>query len=435
VTARRVAACAIAGALAAAPVRAEPPAAAAAEPAAPALPPAVPAAVPAAVDDELPQFAVAGPAGFGLVSADRRSMLATHWLLETDFQSFLDRHPPAPRDSFVLRFAGLRLDAIVQRDFRAQLFVNLADNRVTVLEGWIEARLARWARLRAGAFQFPITQERLTPGTALPFVSTSLAAMLLPARDTGVQLLGELGALAYNLAIVNGASAGGAASSDGDAAKDVVARLFVRPFTAADIPVLARLGVGIGASTGTHTGTALNPQLPVLASYGGQVYFGYRPMIAASGRVDRLAPHLTWSHGPIAAYADAVWTREHVAGTTVTAHAESAIATVVLTGEDAEPLAFVAPARPFDPAAGQLGAIALVLGAGALDLAGAAFPALADPTTAMRGIRVLGAGVNWYLSRGVALLTSYGHQAFRAAPGGSRRGDEDTLIVRFELVL
>jgi hypothetical protein len=50
-----------------------------------------------APDEELPRFAVAGPAGFGVGSADGRSMLATHWLLETDFQSFLGANsPPGP---------------------------------------------------------------------------------------------------------------------------------------------------------------------------------------------------------------------------------------------------------------------------------------------------------------------------------------------------
>ena len=149
----------------------------------------------APTEDELPDFAVAGPAGFGVVSADGASMLAVHWLLEADFRSFVTDSPEADRDTFVTRFAGLRLDTILARSFRAQLFANLAENRLTVLEAWIEAKLAPWARLRAGKFQFPITEERLTPGTSLPFVSTSPASLLLPARDTGVQLLGTVGPL------------------------------------------------------------------------------------------------------------------------------------------------------------------------------------------------------------------------------------------------
>src|SRR5262249_34247770 len=162
-------------------------------------------------------------------------------------------------------------DAILARNFHAQLFANFAQNQVTVLEAWIEAKLAPWARLRAGKFQFPITEERLTPGTSLPFVSTSPAALLLPARDTGVELLGTFGPLAYSLALVNGAFAGGVGESDVDSDKDVVARVFLRPFASTGLAPLEKLGFGVGASYGEHTGTMTSPQLPVLTTYGSQV--------------------------------------------------------------------------------------------------------------------------------------------------------------------
>ena len=394
------------------------------------------AAPPPRSDDELPQFAVAGPAGFGLVSKDGGSMLVTHWLLQSDYRRFLDRAPTPDRGTFALRFAGMRLDAILEHNYRAQLFANFADNRVTVIETWIEARLARWARLRVGTFQFPISEERLTPGTALPFVGTSVAALLLPARDTGVELLGGVGDLvSYNLAVVNGSWAAGPGGSDGDSSKDIVARVFVRPFAHTGLAALRQLGVGLGASTGQHHGTPAAPQLPSFSTYGGQVFFAYRPPAVADGRVDRLVPHLTWGAGPLALYADAVWTRDRVNDTDVASRAVSAVATLVLTGEDAAPLSFVIPRHPFDPAAGHPGAIALVAGAGDLAVGQAAFPTLADPAQAMRRMTVYGAGLNWFLSRGVAVLTSYGHQIFRAADGGVARPDEDTFVARFQLVL
>lgn len=386
----------------------------------------------AAPDDELPQFAVAGPNGFSVASADGASRLAIHGLVQTDFRSFLGPSPTPDRDTFSLRFAGLRLDAVLERDYHALLFVNLAGDRVTLIEGWVEAYLTRWARLRVGTFPVPLSEERLTPATALPFVSTSVAALLLPARDTGVQVLGNLGpALAYNLAVVNGTWAGGPGGADGDSSKDLIARVFVHPLARA----APKLGVGLGASIGDHTGSPEAPRLPALVSYGGQVVFAYRAPAAAAGRVRRVVPHLTWGAGPFAIYADAVWTRERVADRDVPSRALSAVATLVLTGEDAAPLAFVTPRRSFDLAAGQPGAIALVAGAGDVAIGGAAFPAVADPATAMRGMTVVGAGVNWFLSRGVAVLTSYGHQVFRAAPGGTARRDEDTVIARLQLVL
>jgi len=422
--------------LASPPAQPPPPALAAPPRPAPAVAQPSPAASPATGEDQLPQFAVAGPAGFGVVSADGASMLATHWLLQSDYRAFLDRTPPTPdRGTFALRFAGLRLDAILERDFHAQLFANFADNRVTLIETWIEAKLARWARLRIGTFQFPITEERLTPGTALPFISTSVSALLLPARDTGIELLGSAGPVSYNLAVVNGTWAAGPGGSDFDSGKDLVGRVFARPFADTALAPIRALGIGVGASVGNHTGAPDSPRLLTLSSYGGQVVFAYKSPAAAAGRITRIAPHLTWADGPVALYADAVWTRERVVATQVASRAFSAIATVVLTGEDAAPLGFVTPRRPFDLATGNPGAIELVIGAGDVAIGDAAFPLLADPVAAMRRMTVVGLGANWFLSRGVAVLVSYGHQTFRAATGGGHRPTEDIVVARFQLVL
>jgi len=151
--------------------------------------------------------------------------------------------------------------------------------------------------------------------------------------------------------------------------------------------------------------------------------------------VQRVVPHLLWAFGPVSAYADAVWAREQISGLEVPSRAWSAIATCVLTGEPAVPLGFVVPRRPLDLASGQLGAIELVAGAGEVKIGSNAFPSLANPNTAMQGMTVVGGGLNWYPSRGVALLFSYGHQVFSAAANATARADENTLITRLQLVL
>jgi len=398
---------------------------------------ALPAAAEERTHDEVP-FAVAGPEGFGISSADGASRLITHWLLQSDFRTFVGPDKPTPdRDAFVLRFAGVRLDATLARSFRAMLFANFAQNQVFLLEGWIEARLAPWMQLRAGKFLYPISEERLTPAIALPFVSTSVSAMLLPARDTGIELLGSIAddAIDWNLALTNGAVPGGPGDAVGDSGKDVVGRVFVRLFRSVGVEPLRQLGVGVGASTGWHNGTPGNGRLLTLQTYGGQTFFSYSPAATASGRVQRVVPHLVWGFGPVSAYADAVWAREQISGVEVPSRAWSAIVTCVLTGEPAVPLSFVVPRRPFDLAAGQPGAIELVAGAGEVRIASRAFPAFANPNTAMRGMIVHGAGMNWYPSRGVALLISYGHQIFSAAGTVPARPDENTVITRLQLVL
>jgi phosphate-selective porin OprO/OprP len=162
---------------------------------------------------------------------------------------------------------------------------------VSLTETWIEAELLPWLRFRAGKFLFPISQERLTPRIALPFVGTSLAAVLLPASDTWLQLRGTLadGSLSLYLALTDGAFTSGPGDPVANSGKDLVGRVYLRPFLGTEVLALRQVGVGLGASTGEHNGSASSRQLPILTTYGGQVFFSYA-MGVASGRVDRLVP-------------------------------------------------------------------------------------------------------------------------------------------------
>jgi hypothetical protein len=392
---------------------------------------------------DVPQFALAGPKGFGFASQDGSFNLLIHWLLQSDYRSFITQSPTPDRSTFIVHFAGLRIDASLYRRLNSQIFMNFAESRVTLLDAFIEAQLASWLRVRVGKFPFPITEERLTPAINLPFVSTGVASLLLPSRDTGVQVLGTVGdgIISYNLAVTNGAVAGTLSDGDVDSQKDLVARVFSRPFLTTGSGPLQQLGIGVGASTGVHRGTVDIPQTPVLLTYGGQPFFSFRrdrtsgDVAIASGRVSRIAPHATWSWGPIAAYADAVWTRERVNDTDVNMNAWSVIPTVVLTGEKASPLSFIVPAHPFDLSKGALGTIELVGGFGNVSVGSSAFPAVANPATAMQAFRAYGLGLNWFPVRGMAVLISYGHQIFAAAAGAAPRPNEDTLIARFQVVL
>jgi len=392
---------------------------------------------------DLPQFALAGPKGFGFATQDGSFNLFLHWLLQSDYRAFLANVPTPDRDTFIVRFAGFRLDAILYRKVRTQIFVNFAESRVTLLDTFIEAELASWFRIRVGKFPFPITEERLTPATNLPFISTGPAAMLLPSRDTGVQILGSVanGMLSFNLALTNGAVAGILSDGDADSTKDVVARIYGRPLMKVGPGFLQQLGIGVGASTGVHRGTIDTPQTPIFFTYGGQPFFSFRrdrasgDVAIASGKVERLAPHATWSWGPIGAYADVVWTRERISDVEVPMNAWSVIPTIVLTGENASPLSFINPAHPFDLSKGHVGTVELVGGIGKIRVGSSAFPTLANPMTAMQEFRAYGAGFNWYPLSGLAVLVSYGHQVFTAAAPAANRPNEDTLVVRVQAVL
>jgi hypothetical protein len=74
---------------------------------------AIVVALPAAAAEEVSPhevvpFAIAGPEGFGIASADGASRLITHWLWQSDLRAFLDSNIPTPdRETFLLRFGGV----------------------------------------------------------------------------------------------------------------------------------------------------------------------------------------------------------------------------------------------------------------------------------------------------------------------------------------
>ena len=144
---------------------------------------------------------------------------------------------------------------------------------------------------------------------------------------------------------------------------------------------------------------------------------------------------MTWGFGPLSAYADAVWARDKISGTDVTSNAWCWTTSFVLTGEDAAPLTFVIPSHPLDLPTGHFGAFEIVDAVGKVMIGSAAFPALASPAVAMKGMTAYGLGLNWYPSRGVALLVTYGNQVFTAADSAPARPNEDTLTARFQLIL
>lgn len=258
-----------------------------------------------------------------------------------------------------------------------------------------------------------------------------------------MQVSGTLldGLLRYNLALTDGAVAGTLIESDVDSAKDLVARVFAKPLARTCWSGVKDLGIGIGVSVGDHEGTANNPNLPVLRTYGGQTFFAYRNdgtptgTSVANGLVTRLVPHATWSWGPVAAYADYVHVTEHVSGASVHSDGWSVIPSLVLTGERASPLHFIVPRRPLDVARGQIGTVLLTGGVGSIHVSSSAFALAADPNVAVQRATVFGGGLNWYPFAGIAVLADYGYMRFDPFAAAPSRPSEHTVIVRFEMAL
>ena len=136
--------------------------------------------------------------------------------------------------------------------------------RTFILDAFVAARLKPWAVVTAGKFKVPVGLERLVSATDLRFIERALPTSLVPNRDLGVQLGGDIagGLVNYSFGYFNGVSDGG--SSDGntptpdtenDTNGDWAARVFFQPFVNSDNFALRNLGFGVAGTFVDSTGS------------------------------------------------------------------------------------------------------------------------------------------------------------------------------------
>jgi phosphate-selective porin OprO/OprP len=302
------------------------------------------------------------------------------------------------------------------------------------MDAYADLRFRPQAALRGGKFKPPLGLERLQSASDLAFAERGVPTNLVPNRDVGLELYGELagGVLSYAAGVFDGTQDLGNNDGDRSDAKDVVARMFVK---------FDGVGLGIAASTGNEAGLASSPALPSYRTPGQQTLFSYRSdgtvagTAVADGIRRRVVPQGYFYRGPLGLLWEYAASRQGVqlgdSVATLTHRAWQVAASVVLTGERAS-YRGVTPRRPFDAAANTWGAVELAARYGELLLDRAAFPTFADPTKSAAGGRSWAIGVNWYLARGVRLEANYERTSFADQGAGARR-PEHFLVTRMQV--
>jgi len=103
---------------------------------------------------------------------------------------------------------------------------------------------------------------------------------------------------------------------------------------------------------------------------------------------------------------------------------------VVLTGEDAS-FDGVVPAHRFDASEGYLGAFELAVRATSLHVDSNTFPAFADESKSARNAYELAAGLNWFPTSNLKIVTDYARTTFQGgAPLGGARATENVVLLR-----
>ncbi|MFO7304408.1 MAG: porin [Gammaproteobacteria bacterium] len=399
----------------------------------------------------------AGPSGFSIGTPDNANVVKLRGVLHFDGRRFDDDVTPSTADTFILRRVRPTLEGTLNGIFDYRFTPDFAGGRTIILDAFIAARLAPWATVTAGKFKVPVGLERLVSASDLRFIERGFPTSLVPNRDLGVQLSGDLagGKISYSIGYFNGVNDGGSSDAIGDVENDTsgdwAARIFFTPFQDTDLYALRGLGFGVAGTYIDTTGSPTNSLLGGYRTPGQQTFFSYRSTSGTSqgtyadGERIRITPQAYYAHNSFLALAEYVRVSQDVsrvtnAGTTRSASLDHTAWQIqlawFLTGEEQSFKGFK-PKSVFSPKDGTWGAVELVARYHELDIDDDAFvggaDSFANPATAASKASAWGIGVNWYLNRNYKLSLNYDVTSFDGGAATGDRKDEKALFTRFGL--
>ena len=389
-----------------------------------------------------------GASGFALSSANTNFVVKLKGVLQVDSRTFINDNPALTgNDGFLLRRARPILEGTVFHDFDFSFVPDFGGTgSPTIYDAWLNYRYDPALQLRIGKFKTPIGLEQLVADRDLVFNERSLVTDLVPNRDVGAQLWGDVsgGVLSYAAGIFNGVGdARNSANGPFDDNKTFAGRVFLQPLKKSNPPLLQGFGVGLAGSYGSvsHNATGL-PNNSGFTTDGQQQFFVYTNGVVADGVHWRLSPQATYTYGSFGLLGEYAISDQRVAFGAAARELENTAWEVsaqwVLTGEPAS-FAGLVPKHPFNPRSGGWGAWQLVARYGELDVDHAAFPIFASPAANARAADAFSIGVNWWLNQNVRLLTSFSHTTFAgggtgaSAPGLVTHQPENVIFTRVQL--
>jgi phosphate-selective porin OprO/OprP len=418
----------------------------------------------AAKAKETPAITI-GKDGFAIESPDKENVIQLKGVLQVDSRTFFGDSGTVGNDSLLLRRARPILQGTLLRDFDFQFVPDFGGTSPQIFDAWLNYRYNPALQLQAGKFKSPVGLEQLQADADLNFNERALPTSLVPNRDIGFALHGDLfqGIANYTAGIFNGiGDARNSSNLDFEDNKAAEGRLFFQPFKTTSLDPLKGFGFGVSGSYESMQGTNVTG-LPsttggTLAGYvtdGQQQFFAYNPanttsnraVVVADGEHWRLSPQAYYYYGPFGFLAEYVISDQHVARVgTIPARARlentawEVTGSWILTGEDASFKGGVSPRHPFNPKQGGWGAWQLVARYAELKIDDGAFPLYSDPNTSAHSAASWSIGLNWWLNRNVRVLTSFSHTDFQggggsgaSAPASVTRKDENMLFTRLQL--
>ncbi|MDB4969511.1 MAG: oprP [Myxococcales bacterium] len=372
-----------------------------------------------------------------------------HALVQADTRLYFDTDTiPIPNQLLLRRVRPMIEGTLFDfADFR--IMPDFGNGNAVVQDAFVDLHPFRGLALRAGKFKTAVGLEWLQGDPYLMLLERSLATNLVPNRDVGAALHGDIGGgiMLYELAVMNGAPDGANLDSDINDGKDGIARLFFHPLRGIKSDAVRYLGLGIGGSYGKQHGTPTVSGLPSYRTFGQNTWFSYvfdptgvRATSIAIGDRYRFSPQAYWFVGPVGILAEYVYSATTVTGNlgtlepkvTIVNQAWNAQISCFVTGDRA---GWNGPKvkRPFSIKQRHFGALELAGRYAELRIDPAAFPTYADPTRSAKSALEWALGFNWYLTDGIKIAASYARTTFDGGAGAGDRRPENALVGRIQL--
>jgi phosphate-selective porin OprO/OprP len=386
----------------------------------------------------------AGREGFGLSSADKAFKLKLRGYIQADGQFYLRDESKPLTDTFLLRRVRPIFEGTVYRDFDFKIMPDFGGGKAVLYDAYLDYHADAAVNLRAGKFKPPVGLERLQSATDLRFVERALPTALVPTRDVGLQLYGDLlgGTLSYAAGIFNGVPDGASADVDYNNGKEFAGRLFATPFKNTDVEGLKTLGFGVSGSYGKNEGSLVNTGLSALKSGGQQTFFSYLSStnldgtVVADGIHSRVSPQAYYYWDSFGLLGEYVASSQEISKgknrDTLVNTAWQIQGSYVLTGEKAS-YKGVTPTHAFDWRKGDWGAFEIVARYNELAVDSKTFPTYADNTKSASKAKAVGAGVNWYLNKDVKVVLDFEQTRFTDGSKKADRETENALFTRLQV--
>jgi phosphate-selective porin OprO/OprP len=385
----------------------------------------------------------AGPDGFYIRSQDSSYSLRIGGYLQANGRFYLSEPKPTGSE-FLIRRLRPYFEGTVGKYYDFRFMTDFGQGTTTLQDAYADIHYWPEFRLRAGKFKEPVGLERLEEDRALKFVERALPSDLVPDRDLGFSVHGDLFSqrAEYALGLFNGTPDNTAtADSDNNDGKDFSGRVFLHPFADTSLEYARQLGFGIAGTYGDERSTTIDS---TYKSTGQQVFFTYAKGVIAAGPRYRYSPQFDYywrSFGLLGEYVQNTQrlllpsTKKVAQPQPISSQAWQIAATYLLTGEDAT-YGQVKPRRDFDPTGGGgIGAWEAVARVDQLLIDRDVYQyGLASSSTSSLEAFEWALGLNWYLNPNVKLQVDYERTGFRyGAAKGHDRPDESVVLSELQL--